>query len=117
MKEINKNIDEYISHCPVEIQAILQKIRSIIKAAAPKATEKISYGMPCFWQKENLVYFAAMKTHIGFYPTSEGVAAFADRLAKYKTSKGTVQFPLSGDIPYSLIAEITRFRVNQAENR
>lgn len=115
MKEVKKNIDEYILSQPSDIQEILQKIRSTICKAAPKATEKISYGMPCFWQGENLVYFAAAKTHIGFYPTSEGVSAFADELAKYNPTKGTIRFPLNKEIPYDLITKITKHRVKQAE--
>lgn len=108
-------IDEYISLFTPEIQEILQKIRKTIHEAAPDAIEKISYQMPCFWQTENLIYFAAAKKHIGIYPTSGGVAAFADRLrlSGYRTSKGTIQFRLDKPVDYKLIAEITQFRVNE----
>lgn len=106
-----KTIDEYIERFPEDIQSILRKIRHIIREITPGATEKISYGMPAFWHKENLVYFAAMKNHIGFYPTAIGVAAFADKLTEYKTSKGAIQFPLNQTIPYDLISEITRWRL------
>jgi uncharacterized protein YdhG (YjbR/CyaY superfamily) len=106
-------IDEYIAQFPADIQKILTKIRKTIHKAAPKATEKISYSIPAFWQGKNLVYFALMKHHVGFYPTSDGVAAFAAELGAYKTSKGAIQFPLSKPIPYDLIARITAFRVEQ----
>ena len=114
-KAVFTTIDEYIAQFSEQTQAILCKVRKIIRENAPGAIEKISYGMPCFWQGENLIYFAAMKGHLGIYPTNGGVTAFADRLAGYKTSKGAIQFPWDKDIPYDLIADITRFRVKEAE--
>jgi uncharacterized protein YdhG (YjbR/CyaY superfamily) len=110
-------IDEYIAQYPDGIRKILLKIRRTIRKAAPKATEKISYRMPAFYQGEYLVYFAAMKNYIGFYPTSQGVAAFAAELGDYKTSKGAIQFPFSKPIPYDLITRITAFRVIQAAQK
>ncbi|MDR0456294.1 MAG: DUF1801 domain-containing protein [Treponema sp.] len=110
-------IDEYIAQFPADMQKILTKVRKTIHKAAPKAAEKISYSMPAFFQEKNLVYFALMKHHLGFYPTSDGVAAFADELGAYKTSKGAIQFPLSKPIPYELIARITAFRVEQVSKK
>ena len=107
-------IDEYISECPEEVRPVLQKIRSVIKEAAPQASEKISYQMPTFYLNGNLVHFAAHQNHIGFYPTPSGIEAFSDELSIYKSSKGAVQFPLDQPMPYELIGKITRFRV--AEN-
>jgi uncharacterized protein YdhG (YjbR/CyaY superfamily) len=106
-----ETIDEYIALFPADIQKILQSIRTTIRAAAPEAVEKISWRMPTFHQRHNLVHFAAMKNHIGFYPGAEGIAAFAPELGEYRTSKGAIQFPLSKPIPHELIAKITRFRV------
>ena len=106
-----QNIDEYISTYPENIQAILENIRRTIQAAAPEAVESISYGMPVFKFKGVLAYFAAYKKHIGFYPTPAGIEAFETELAKYKTGKGTLQFPLSQPIPYELITNIVHFRV------
>lgn len=108
-------IDEYIARYPEDKQIILAKIRKTIRKAAPKAAEKISYRMPTFHQKQNLVHFAVMKNHIGFYPGAEGVAAFSNELAGYKTSKGAIQFPFSKPIPYDLIEKITAFRVRQVQ--
>jgi len=108
-----KNIDEYILGFPEELRIVLQKIRETIQKAAPEARETISYQMPAFTFKGVLIYFAACKKHIGFYPTSSGVAAFKDELSDYKTSKGAIQFPLDKPIPYDLIAKITAFRVNE----
>ena len=108
------SIDEYIASFPEETQKILQKLRAAIKAAAPGAQEKISYQMPAFAQKGILVYFAAWKNHIGFYPTSSGTHAFKQELSVYKSSKGSVKFPLDKPLPLDLISNIVRFRV--AEN-
>jgi uncharacterized protein YdhG (YjbR/CyaY superfamily) len=108
------SIDEYIAGFPVEIQAKLQELRATIKAAAPDAEERISYQMPAFYLKGNLVYFAAFKNHIGFFPTASGVAAFKDELSSYKGSKGTVRFPLDKPLPLELIARMVKYRA--AEN-
>lgn len=112
-----KTIDEYIATFPAEVQVILQKIRSIIHAAAPEAEEVISYSMPAFKQNGILVYFAAFKDHIGFFPTASGVAAFQKELAVYDTSKGTVRFPLDKPIPYALVTKIVKFRVQDNLNK
>ena len=106
-------IDEYIESQPEEIRPILRKIRKIIRAAAPEATEKISWGMPTFWLNKNLIHFAAYKKHIGLYPGSEAIPVFAERLKNHKTSKGAIQFSLSKPIDYTLIADITLWRVTQ----
>ncbi|NCC34429.1 MAG: hypothetical protein EOM24_20805 [Chloroflexia bacterium] len=96
------------------MQTRLQALRAAIRAAAPEAEEAISYQMPTFRLHGNLVHFAAFKGHIGFYPTPSGIAAFEERLARYKSSKGAVQFPLDEPLPLDLVAEMVRFRV--AEN-
>lgn len=108
---IAKNIDEYIAGCPEDVQPILQKIRAIIREAAPEAGETINYGIPTFTLKGNLVHFAAFKKHIGFYPTPSGIEKFKNELAVYDGAKGSVKFPLDQPIPYDLIREIVLFRV------
>ena len=108
-----KNIDEYISVFPRDIQITLQQIRETIHKAAPKAAEVISYNMPAFKQNGVLVYFAAFKNHIGFFPTSSGIKKFSKELSSYETSKGTIRFPLDKKIPLSLIRKITRYRLNE----
>jgi len=105
------DIDTYIKDFPADKQKLLKTMRATIQKAAPKAVEKISYGMPCFYQEGNLVYFAAMKNHIGFYPSSSGVANFQAALKPYHTSKGAIQFPLDQPLPLQLIATIVKFRV------
>jgi uncharacterized protein YdhG (YjbR/CyaY superfamily) len=111
------NVDEYIALFPEDIQKILFQIRAVIKEAAPGAVEKISYQMPGYSLKGGLVWFAAYKNHIGFYPTGTGIAAFKEELAGYKFSKGAVQFPLDAPIPFELITKIVKFKVteNQAK--
>lgn len=105
------NIDEYIAGFPKDVQKVLKEMRSTINKAAPEAEEKISYAIPTFALKGNLVHFAAYKNHIGFYPAPRGIAAFKNELSKYEGGKGTVQFPLDKPLPISLITKIVKFRV------
>lgn len=109
----SNNIDEYISNFPENVQATLQKLRRVIKESAPEAKEAISYGMPAFKLNGNLVYFAAYKTHIGFYPTSSGIQAFKNELSSYDTSKGTVRLPIGKPVPFALVKKIVKFRVKE----
>ncbi len=108
-----KTIEEYIAGFSPEIQEILQKIRATIRKAAPEAEEKISYQMPTFTLKGNLVHFAAFKNHIGFYPTPSGTEEFQQELSGFKGGKGSVRFPLDQPIPYDLISKIVKFRVKE----
>ena len=107
------DIDAYITGCPADVQAILRKIRATIRKAAPRAEETISYRMPAFTlDGRNLVYFAAFKNHVGFYPAPTGIAKFKKALAAYEGGKGSVRFPLDRPIPYGLIARIVKFRAS-----
>ena len=108
-----KNIDEYIATFPSEIQKLLCQLRAAIHEAAPKAEETISYQMPAFKQNGVLVYFAAFKDHISFFPTASGVEAFKEKISAYKTSKGTIQFPLNQPLPLDLVKEIVQFRIKE----
>ncbi len=112
-KKKPKTIDEYISAFPKETQTKLEQFRQAIKEVAPEAEEVISYQMPAFKLNGVLVYFAAYKNHIGFYPTSSAMEAFKEKLAAYQTSKGTVQFPINETIPLDLVKELVRFRVKE----
>lgn len=109
-----QTIDEYIARFPKEIQELLETIRITIREAAPDAEETISYQMPTFKLKGNLVHFAAYKNHIGFYPTPSGIKKFKDELSVYKGAKGSVQFPIDQPLPLDLISKIVKFRA--AEN-
>ena len=106
-----KNIDEYIAGFPPDIREKLEKVRATIRDAAPQAAEKISYQIPTFALKGNLVHFAAFKNHIGFYPTSSGIEKFKDELSEYAMTKGAVRFPLDSPIPFDLISRIVKARV------
>lgn len=107
------NIDEYIKQFPPETQLVLNELRQLIAETAPQAQEKISYQMPTFYLKGNLVHFAAYKNHIGFYPTPSGIAKFQKELSLYKGAKGSVQFPLGKPLPLELIRAIVEFRVSE----
>ena len=109
------DIDAYISGFPESIQKLLQEVRSTVKQAAPQATEVISYGMPAFKQDGMLVYFAAFKNHIGFYPIPSAIDAFKEDLSAFKCTKGSVHFPLDKPLPAELITRIVTFRLS--ENR
>jgi uncharacterized protein YdhG (YjbR/CyaY superfamily) len=111
------SIDEYIDAFPKDVQEKLKKLRLLIKQNAPDAIEKISYQMPAFYLNGNLVYFAAYKKHIGFYPTASGIANFQNELSKYKSSKGAVQFPIEDPLPLKLITRIVRFRANENKKK
>lgn len=108
-----KTIDQYIAGCPPEVQPILQKIREVIRQAAPEAEETIKYQMPTFTLKGNLVYFAAFKTHIGFYPPAAGPQKFKKALAAYEGPKGSLKFPLDAPMPYDLIGQIVKYRMKE----
>lgn len=111
-------VDTYIRQFPVHVQEILERIRQIIKSAAPLAEESISYGMPAYkTQKKPFVYFAAYTNHIGFYATPTGHQYFKEALQPYKQGKGSVQFPLDQPIPYSLIEQIVVFRKKENEEK
>lgn len=113
--KVFNSVDEYIAAQPENTKALLQEIRQIIKQAAPAASEVISYGMPAYKQHGVLVYFAANKQHIGFYPTASPIVVFADELTAYKTSKGAIQFPLKTGIPEELVEKIVKYRINEDE--
>jgi uncharacterized protein YdhG (YjbR/CyaY superfamily) len=116
-KNAFETIDEYIATFPKDVQKMLTALRSAIQAAAPDAQERISYRMPAFFLKGNLVYFAAFKRHIGFYPTSSGILTFKKELSAYKGSKGSVQFPIDKPLPLDLISKIVKFRVAENLNK
>ena len=109
-----RNIDEYIAGFPPGVQAVLEAIRSTIRNAAPGAEETISYQIPAFKLNGVLVYFAAFKEHIGFYPPVRGDAALEKAVSAYAGDKGNLKFPLDRSIPYGLIKRIVKLRVKQS---
>jgi uncharacterized protein YdhG (YjbR/CyaY superfamily) len=105
------SVDAYISAFPEATQKLLDQLRTTIRAAAPDAVEKISYQMPTFYLKGNLVHFAAYKRHIGLYPVPREVEEFKQELSAYDGEKSTVRFPLDRPLPLDLIRRIVEFRV------
>jgi uncharacterized protein YdhG (YjbR/CyaY superfamily) len=108
-----KNVDEYFSSLPANTKSILDEVRKTVREAAPQAKELISYNMPALKLHGVLVYYAAYKEHIGFYPTSQPIEVFKNELSAYKWSKGAIQFPIGQPIPFDLISKIVKFRVRQ----
>lgn len=106
-------VDDYIKAFPKPVRDRLEAMRAAIRKEAPEASERISYGMPTFYLKGNLVHYAAFKAHIGFYPTPSGTEEFQEKIARYKHNKGSIQFPLEEDLPLDLVREIVRFRVGE----
>lgn len=108
-----KTMDEYISTFPEDVQRILNELRQTIREVAPEAEETINYQIPTFTLHGNLVHFAALKNHIGFYPTPSGMEAFKKELSAYKGAKGSVQFPIDQPLPMPLIRRIVEYRVKE----
>ncbi len=107
------NVEEYILDFPEIAQIKMQELREIIASVATNCKEIISYKMPAYKQNGIVVYFAANKNHIGFYPTPSGITTFESRLTNYKYSKGAIQFPIHQPLPKELIQDILRFRIEE----
>jgi uncharacterized protein YdhG (YjbR/CyaY superfamily) len=109
-----KTVGEYIAAQPETARTRLEELRKTIRQAAPQAEEAMSYNIPAFkYNGAVLVWYAAFKKHIGFYPKASGITEFKKELAGYKTSKGAIQFPLDKSAPASLVKRIVKFRVKQ----
>lgn len=112
-----ENIDEYIQACSEEIQEKLINLRKIIMEVSPDLLEKISWGMPTFYFKGNVIHFAAHKRHIGLYCGAEAVQFFLDRLQSYKTSNGTIQIPNDRQLDVDLVQDIVRYNLEGNMNK
>ena len=109
MTQSPKTIDEYIEKQPENIRILLNQVRNTISAILPDAVERISWSMPTYWDKHNIIHFAAFKNHLGIYPGDKAILYFAEKLKDYKTSKGAIQFQYNEPIPLDLIGEITKW--------
>ncbi|MFZ0421070.1 MAG: DUF1801 domain-containing protein [Candidatus Sulfotelmatobacter sp.] len=117
-KGIPKNADEYLARVPEPALSMLNKMRIAIRSTVPSAaTETISYGMPAFRRKEVLVWFAAFSDHCSLFPTASVIEAFKKELAGFRTSKGTIHFPISKPLPVALIKKLVKARVAQVEGK
>jgi uncharacterized protein YdhG (YjbR/CyaY superfamily) len=113
-----KTVDEYLAGVPEPARTTLNKIRAIIRSAAPpEATEAISYGMPAFKHNGVLVWFAAFSNHCSLFPTASVIGALRDELRGFRISKGAVQFPTDKPLPASLVKKMVKLRVAQSESR
>jgi uncharacterized protein YdhG (YjbR/CyaY superfamily) len=108
-----KTIDAYIATFPVSVQFLLEELRDTIKQVALEAGETISYQIPTFTLKGNLVHFAGFKNHIGFYPTPSAIKAFKSDLAGFEWAKGSIKFPIEKPLPLDLVRKIVAFRVKE----
>ncbi len=104
-----RDVDEYIAARDEAVQPVLREIRSLLREALPEAEECISWSMPTYRKGRNLIHFAAAKKHLGIYPGDEAVEAFAEELAGYDVSKGTVRLPYDRPLPAALIGRIARW--------
>lgn len=111
-----KSVEEYIAHAPQEMQGSLTQLRAMIKKLAPKANERLSYGMPFYEYKGRLVYFAAQKNYIGLYIPPPIIANHTKELAKYTTTKSAVHLPLT-KLPSQLIKKLITARIRHNEGR
>ena len=110
-------VDTYLARVPEPARTTLEKMRAMIRAAAPKAaTEAISYKIPSFQYKGGLVWYAAFKKHCSFFPMNHTLGEeFTEELKKYKTSKGAIQFPVDEPLPKALVTRIVKARVTANE--
>ena len=111
-KDVHTNmnpIKKYIAEQDETIRPRLEDVYKVISDTMPNAEERISWGMPTFWERRNIIHFAAAKKHIGLYPGPEAIEFFADRLQDYKTSKGAIQLPNNKELPLDLIKDLSRW--------
>ncbi|MET0466008.1 MAG: DUF1801 domain-containing protein [Chitinophagaceae bacterium] len=115
-KTTAKTVDAYLASQPADVQATLSKVRKAIRAAAPKAEEKISYHMPLYKHHLHLVGFCAFTNHCSFFPMSHAVMKmFAEELKDYDTSGATIRFPVGKPLPATLIKKIVAARIMENE--
>jgi uncharacterized protein YdhG (YjbR/CyaY superfamily) len=110
-------IDSYISLFSGHKRDMLEQLRATIKKAAPEAQEVISYQMPAFRMYGILVYFAAHKNHIGFYPTGSAIEAFGDETSVYKGGRGTLRFSVEEQLPLDLVFRMVQYRIVENKSK
>jgi uncharacterized protein YdhG (YjbR/CyaY superfamily) len=112
-----QTVDDYLAALPEDARATLEKLRKVIRAAAPKATEVISYQIPMYKQDGMLVGFASFKNHCSFFPGAKAIATHKDELKAYGTSKGTIRFPIGKPLPAALVKKLVKERIAENEKR
>lgn len=108
-----ETVSEYIANEPVAIRKVLRTMRALTRRAAPRATEKLAWGMPTLVLEGNLLHFAAFKNHLSLFPGKAAMQTFQKDLHRFQTSKGTIQFPYDQAIPVALVTRIVKFCVKQ----
>lgn len=109
-----KTVREYIDAAPKEARRRLREMRAILRKAAPGAQESLKWSMPSLSYKRILFSYAAFTKHVSLFPTPSAIKAFASDLAKYRISRGTIQFPLDEPLPARLVHRIAAFRVRES---
>jgi uncharacterized protein YdhG (YjbR/CyaY superfamily) len=112
-----KDVDEYLAGVPKEARATLEKLRQTIKAAAPMASEVISYQMPMYKHRGMVVGFAAFKDHCSIFPGAAVMDAYKKELERYDTSKGTIRFPANKPLPAALVRKLVKAGIAENEAR
>jgi uncharacterized protein YdhG (YjbR/CyaY superfamily) len=114
-----EDVEAYLARVPEPARSTLQKVRATIRSAVPaESTEALSYGIPAFRYKGALVGYAAFKNHCSFFPMNASLLdALADDLQGYRTSKGTLQFPLDKPLPVTLVKKMVKARVAENERK
>ena len=112
-----KNVDEYLAGVPKEARVVLEKLRKTIKAAAPMASETISYQMPMYKHHGMVIGFAAFKDHCSIFPGAAVMNAHKNELKGYSTSKGTIRFPVNKPFPATLVKKLVKARIKENEAR
>jgi uncharacterized protein YdhG (YjbR/CyaY superfamily) len=110
-----KTVTEFINAAPKETRAKMREMRALVRKLAPGAVEGLKWSMPSYSYKTILLNFAPAKTHIGLYPGPELIKIFAKDLVNFKTSKGTIQFPLDKPLPKTLIKKLVTYRVKESK--
>jgi len=114
-----QTVDDYLAAVPEPARSTLQRMRTAIRSAVPaETTEAISYGIPAFNYKGPLVWFAAFSNHCSFFPTASVIKAFKNDLKGFKTSKGTIHFPVDKPLPAALVKKMVKARLaDKAQSR
>ncbi len=110
-----RTVEDYLAALPEDARVTLEKLRKTIKSVVPDATEEISYQIPMFKHKGMLVGYAAFKDHCSFFPGTKAIATHKDQLKGYKTSKGTIQFPIGKPLPAALVKKLVKTRLAENE--
>jgi uncharacterized protein YdhG (YjbR/CyaY superfamily) len=112
----SKTVQAYITAAPAPARKMLKELRAAVRSVAPRATEKISYGIPYYDYFGRLTYFAAFKNHVSLYVMGAARKVYAQELKKYQTSMATLRFPIGSRVPVALVKKVVRFRVKENES-